>query len=100
MAANTAQRENVDVCITKILHRLHDLVVLLAKAQHQAGFGEYLGTVLLGMPQHFDRLFVTGTRITHRVRQAPDRLYVLREDLEAGIDDQFDMLFDAVEIRR
>ena len=84
----------------QIIHGLEDLRVGLAQAQHQAGLGQHLGPVPLGVRQHGQRLLVAGARIAHRMRQAPHGLDVLREHLQAGIDHGFHVAQHALEIRR
>ncbi len=67
------------------------LVRRLAEAEHQARLGEHAGPVALGMRKHVERLPVARARVAHRVREPLDRLDVLREHLDAGIDDRLDV---------
>ena len=52
------------------------------------------------MREHVERLAVTRARVAHRVREALDRLDVLREDLDSGIHDGLDVGKHALEVRR
>ncbi len=76
---------NVDVGRTQVIEGLLDLRFGLTQAQHQAGFGEHIGSVVLGMCQHGKRLFIAGARIAHGVSQATHGFHVLGKHLNAGV---------------
>ena len=84
---------------TQVVHRLEDLVLGLAETQHQAGLGQPIRAVTLGVRQHTQRLLVARAGIAHRMGEPTHRLDVLREDLEPGVDHGLDVGRDALEIR-
>ena len=63
----------------EIVHRLEDLPVLLAEAEHQAGLGQHIGSVSFRVRKHVDCAVIAGAGIAHRMRQASHRLNVLCE---------------------
>ena len=84
----------------QIVHRLGDLFVGLAEAEHQARLREHARVVALRMLEHAQRLLVARARVAHRMRQASHGLDVLREHFEAGVDHRLDVREHALEIRR
>ena len=95
---------NVDILTLgqylQVVHTRHDLHVGLTQPQHEAGFGQHVGTVRLGVGEHRKSLLVTGARIAHRMGQAADRFDILREDRDAGIQYGLDIARHAEEVRR
>ena len=55
---------------------------------------------IVGWNQDLERLLIACSRVTHRVRQALNGLYILREDVEPGVHDHLDVLRDAAKVRR
>ena len=54
----------------------------------------------LRVGEHRERLVVGRARIAHRMRQAAHRFDVLREHVQAAVDDRLDVAQHALEIRR
>jgi hypothetical protein len=94
-----SQGDDVDMRAAQVIHGLEDLVVGFAEAQHQARLGEHAWAMPLGVREHRECLRVACACVTHRVRQAPHGLEVLRKYLQAGIDDGLNVPQCALEIR-
>ena len=79
---------------------MHDLIVALTEPEHQAGLGQYFGSMFSGVLQYCNRLLVTCPWVAHRVCQSLHCFHVLRENVQTGIHDELHMLFNAIEVGR
>ena len=61
---------------------LEDFLVGLTQTQHQAGFGQHIRAIALGVRQYGDGLFVGGPGIADRMRQPFHRFHILGEHLD------------------
>ena len=86
--------------LPQVVERRDDLVVGLAEAEHEARLRQHVGAMPLREREHVERLPVTGTRVAHLARQPLDGLEILREHVDAGVDDGRDVGELAGEIRR
>src|SRR5262245_50714740 len=86
-----AERYDVDRGALQVVERRGYLVGGLAQAQHQARLREHVRTIPLRVREHVERLLVTGTRVANSAREPLDGLEVLREHVEAGVDDGLDV---------
>src|SRR5690606_26423095 len=91
--------QDIDTRRANIAHGFIDLLIGLAESEHEARLGENVGTMLLRMRQHIERLLVAGSGIAHGMREATHRLNVLRKDIDAAIDHDFDMRMITLEVR-
>ena len=93
-----SEGQDVDAGGSKVVHRLHDLVVALAQAEHEAGLGQDVGAVLLCVRQDGERLVVARAGVAHGMRQPAYGLDVLGEHVQAGIENGLDVAEHAVEV--
>ena len=95
-----AQRQQIHVHGAQVVHGLRNLFVGFPESEHEAGLGQDLGLVLLGVRQNAERLLIARTRIAHGMREPLHRLDVLRKDFESRIHHGLDIAQHALEIRR
>src|SRR5690554_3921566 len=95
-----AQSEDIYANLTQVVHGGQDFFVGLAQAEHQAGFGEHVWPVLLGMGQHTERLLIACTRVAHPACQPFYGFYVLRKHLKAGVQYLLYISHYRIEVRR
>src|ERR1700722_932704 len=93
-----SERNDINTGRAQVVERLHDLLVRLTEPEHQTALRQNLRVVTLGVLEHAHRLLVSRARIAHWVRQAPDRLDVLRKHFQSGINNRLDVRQDAFKI--
>lgn len=93
-----AEGQTVDAHGAQILHRLLDLLVRFAQAQHDGRFGDEARVHALHVGQHLQRLSVASATVAHERRQQLDRFDVVGEHVQAGIGDGRNVLDIAAEI--
>src|SRR5690606_29830385 len=93
-----AEGQDVDVGGADVVHRLLDFLVGFTQAQHDAGLGQGLGRVGLGMGKDVQCLVVAGTRVAHDMGQALDGLDVLGKGGQARVQDFFHAAVVAAEV--
>ena len=83
----------------QIIQCFNDLCLGFAKPEHQAGFGEDVGSVGFGMGEHFERLLVTCARITHRMGETTDSFNILGKYGYPAVNNSFYVFQVTKEVR-
>ena len=78
-----AKGKDVHTNGAEVIHGLQHFLVGFAQAQHQAGLGQHLGAMALGVLQHAQGLLVACTGVAYFMGQAFDCLDILREHFKA-----------------
>src|SRR3989449_3703802 len=94
-----AHGHDVHLVRAEVPHRREDFLSRLAESEHDRGLREQIGPHLLRGSEDFQTLRVVRATIPDRSLQALDRLDVVVEDIDAGIDDGAHRVEVALEIR-